>query len=110
MPPGRASVPRPWGAPDSHPTSLHRLHPASLLVLPDTESFPASRMGQRLVVAAFCCAGCVERAVSVGLGAVQGLSAGEKMRTASVGAARLAGAELLLPSLPTSSLLERGQR
>lgn len=60
-------------------------------------------------MSAFCHAYCVERAASGGLGAVHGLSTGEKMHVASVGAASLAGAELPLPSLPASFLLEREQ-
>lgn len=52
----------------------------------------------------------MKRAISGGLGAVQGLSTGEKMHMASIRAARLAEAELLLlPNLPAASLLEKEQ-
>lgn len=42
------------------------------------------------MVAVFCHAYCVERAASGGLGVVHGLSTGEKMHVASIGAASLA--------------------
>lgn len=100
------------GLPSLATSTLHdcQLHPSSLLVPSDAKGIPASQLGRRLVVTAFCHAYCMERAISGGLGGVQGLSTGEKMHMASIGAARLAGAEwLLLPNLPTASLLEREQ-